>query len=219
MAISTEMTETSAEVTHGRLRDAILSGELRPNERLVEEDLAAELGVSRTPVREALLRLRQEGLVTQRKGWFVRDHKPSEVLEFLEARAMLESAAARLAAKRISEEALGEVRGLLEQMEHTENRREANALNTRFHAMITDAAGNGPLATFARATNINYWTFSTPVIFTEADDAHVSSDHRELYEALARRDADEAGRIARVHVERTADILARSLGLEPRGEI
>lgn len=217
MAGSATITENAADQVHSQLRDAILSGELRPNHRLVEVTLADELGVSRTPVREALLRLRQEGLVIQSHGWLVRDHDPAEVLEYLEARAALESVTARLAAKRIDESQLATLRELLDAMEdRTRSRREINSLNSRFHALISEAGGNVVLTKFARGTDINYWTFTTPVVFTEADDRRVDDDHRALLEALERRDANAAESIARAHVEATAGIIARSLGLDPR---
>ena len=209
--------EHAADQVHARLRDAILSGEMRPNHRLVEVDLAEELGVSRTPIREALLRLRHEGLVLRSKGWVVRDHGPAEVLEYLEARAALESATAGLAATRITDEQLAELRALLQRMtEQERSRREVNALNSRFHALITEAAGNAVLTTFARTTDINYWTFTTPIVFTEADDHRVEDDHTQLLAALERRDAEQAATIARKHVQATAEIIARSLGLPQR---
>lgn len=209
--------EHAADQVHARLRDAILSGEMRPNHRLVEVELAEELGVSRTPVREALLRLRHEGLVLQRKGWVVRDRDPHEVLEYLEARAALESVTAGLAAGRITSEQLRELHELLDAMsERSRSRREINTLNSRFHALITEAAGNSVLTTFARNTDINYWTFTTPIVFSEADDRRVEDDHRRLVAALENHDAKEAEHIARAHVEATADIIARSLGLEKR---
>ena len=96
------------------------------------------------------------------------------------------------------------------------SRREVNALNSRFHALITEAAGNAVLTTFARATDINYWTFTTPIVFTEADDHRVEDDHTQLLAALERRDAEQAATIARKHVQATAEIIARSLGLPQR---
>ena len=62
---------------YARLREAIVSAELRPNGRLVESELAVRLDVSRTPVREALLRLEQEGFVRRERGWVVRENEPS----------------------------------------------------------------------------------------------------------------------------------------------
>lgn len=213
----TASAEHAADQVHAHLRDAILSGQMRPNHRLVEVDLAAELGVSRTPVREALLRLRHEGLVVRTKGWVVRDHDPAEVLEYLEARAALESMTAGLAAIRITEAQLDELRSVLAAMsEPDRSRRDINSLNSRFHALITEAAGNAVLTTFARATDINYWTFTTPIVFTEADDKRVEDEHTQLLDALVRRDREAAERVALVHVQRTAEIIARSLGLEQR---
>ncbi|MCW5951824.1 MAG: GntR family transcriptional regulator [Propionibacteriaceae bacterium] len=206
--------DNAADGAHARLRDAILSGSLRPNLRLVETDLAAELGVSRTPVREALLRLRQEGLVAQDRGWVVKDHDPAEVLEYFEARAAIESAAAGLAAQRIGEDALAALRSLVEQMEDAQlSRREINALNSRFHTTITAASGNSVLTGFARSTEINYWTFATPVVFTEADDRRVNSEHRSLLAALEAGDPVQASQIAHAHVTATTAIIARSLGI------
>lgn len=217
VGVTATIAENAADHVHSQLRDAILSGQLRPNHRLVEVTLADELGVSRTPVREALLRLRQEGLVVQSHGWLVRDHDPAEVLEYLEARAALESATAGLAARRIDEAQLTELRSILDEMEdRSRSRREVNSLNSRFHALIAEAGGNVVLTKFARGTDINYWTFTTPVVFTESDDRRVEDDHRALLAALERRDSEAAAAIARAHVEATAEVIARSLGLEPR---
>lgn len=207
----------AADAVHEHLRNAILSAEYRPNHRLVEQELSEQLNVSRTPVREALLRLKQEGLVVQQKGWVVRDHAPHEIIELLEARAEFESAAARLAAGRITPEALEKLLGLIGQMEHTEARIEVNQLNDQFHALITRAAQNHVLMDAARSTMINYWNFNSPIVFTEEDIRRVNDQHRSLYTALANGDGDEAGAIARAHVLATADIITRALRLGPRG--
>ena len=97
------------EAAYGHLRDSILRGSLLPGTRISEPNLAEQLGISRTPVREALQRLSQEGLVelTPAKGARVRVLSAEEVREVYEARAMLEGEAARLAAERASE---GEMR-------------------------------------------------------------------------------------------------------------
>jgi GntR family transcriptional regulator, rspAB operon transcriptional repressor len=206
--------DNAATAVHQRLRDGILSGEFRPNHRLVEEELAAELSVSRTPVREALLRLRQEGLVLQKRGWLVRDHAPEEILEYLEARGELEAVAARLAATRITAQQLDRLVALMEQMEGEPNRRLFNEINGEFHDLVTEAGGNPVLASFARSSKINYWTFSTPIRFTHDQDAVVDREHRELVAALRHGDAARAEKVAREHVRHTADIIAASLGLQ-----
>jgi Transcriptional regulators len=206
--------EFVADSVHEHLREAILSAEYRPNQRLVEEELAAELEVSRTPVREALLRLRQEGLVLRNRGWVVRDHPPEEVMSMLEARREIEAAAAGLAASRITAGELDELKALLAEMEDpAASRRAINAANTRFHILVTDAAGNYLLSQFGRRAVINYWNFNVPVIFGADDDALNNSHHRTLVECLSNGDAVGAAAVSRAHVQHTADIIARALGL------
>lgn len=206
--------ESASDLALAHIRGIILSGAVRPNHRLVEEELAGQLGVSRTPVREALLRLRQEGLVVQRKGWFVKDHDPTEVLEFLEARAGLESAAARLAARRIDAPRLELLESLIVQMEAAgENRKAFDELNGRFHAAITEAGANPVLTSLTRGTTIHYWNFPVPILFTREEDTAINEEHRQLLTALRRRDGEAAARLAWVHVERTVRIIARSMNL------
>ncbi|MFT3833818.1 MAG: GntR family transcriptional regulator [Micropruina sp.] len=216
MATQRSTQTIAADAVHEHLRNAILSAEYRPNHRLVEQELSTQLKVSRTPVREALLRLKQEGLVVQQKGWVVRDHAPHEIVELLEARVELEAAAARLAAGRISPETLATLLELIERMEHTEARVEVNQLNDEFHSLITRSAGNHVLADAARSTMINYWNFNAPVVFTEKDIRTVNEEHRALHAALAAGDGEAAGVIARTHIQRTADIITRALRLDPR---
>ena len=93
------------------------------------------------------------------------------------------------------------------------HRREVNRINTKFHNAITAAAGNTVLTGFARSTDINYWTFATPVIFTDADDQRVNSEHHQLIDALEAGDSALASQIAQAHVMATSEIIARSLGI------
>ncbi|MFT4218503.1 MAG: GntR family transcriptional regulator [Micropruina sp.] len=206
----------AADAVHEHLRNAILSAAYRPNHRLVEQELSTQLNVSRTPVREALLRLKQEGLVVQRKGWVVRDHAPHEIVELLEARVELESSAARLAAGRITPETLEQLLELMEQMERTEARAEVNQMNDQFHLLITESSENHVLTDATRSTMINYWNFNAPIVFTEADIRLVNEEHRALHAALAAGDGEAAGAVARTHVQRTADIITRALRLDSR---
>lgn len=206
--------EFVASSVHERLRDAILSAEFRPNHRLVEEELAASLEVSRTPIREALLRLQQEGLVVRSHGWVVRDHAPEEIMQIIEAREQIEAAAAGLAATRISMERLRELETLADEMEAPGiSRQEVNALNQRFHSIVTDAAENFLLSQFSRRTLINYWNFNVPVVFSPEDNDLDNRQHRQLIASLMARDSASSASIARAHVHHTAVILAGALGL------
>lgn len=204
-----------ADVVYAKLRDGILGGTYRPGRRLVETDLAGKLEVSRTPVREALVRLRQDGLVAQRNGWLVRDHEPFEILQIIEARASAESSAAFLAAGRITDEQLADLEDLLSKMsDPLLSRAKINELNYEFHSTITMASRNPLVTQFALRTQINYWDFNRPVMFTAADDELVERQHRELLEALRNGDAEAAQRIAREHVGLTHRIISSALGLD-----
>lgn len=214
--------ELLADTVHERLRAAILSAELRPNRRLVEEEIASWLQVSRTPVREALLRLKQEGLVARDRGWMVRDHDPADVVNILESRIMVEGYVARLAATRMNANGLGSLRELIREMETPGlSRIEASALNDRFHDEICAAAGNPILVQVQRRTKLNYWNLSVPVMFTADHDKVVERQHRELMEALNGRDPDRAEQVAREHVQQTLDIVLDAInsvrGNQPEG--
>jgi DNA-binding GntR family transcriptional regulator len=204
--------ESAADSVHERLRDAIINAQFRPNHRLVEEELAAALGVSRTPIREALLRLKQEGLVVRSRGWVVRDHTPEEIIQIIEAREEIESSAAGLAAKRITAEQIHELESLAEKMEASGvSRQEANTANQRFHTIVTDAAENFLLSQFVRRTVVNYWNFNIPVPFTNEDNEQNNMQHRELIAALKAGDSASSARIARDHVHHTLTIVSSAL--------
>jgi DNA-binding GntR family transcriptional regulator len=202
----------TAQFVHERLRDAILRGDLRPNMRLVEEELAASLQVSRTPVREALLALAQEGLVVRARGWSVRDHGPEEILRILEARAAVEGAAAGLAAQRIDDAGLTRLKELATQMERADQSRQVlNQLNREFHAVITEAAGNALLTQFSQRTHISHWTFSIPMMAPPGDDDVVNAEHRAIIESLESRAAGRAEQTVRSHIERSRALVAAAL--------
>src|SRR5882757_4425407 len=95
------------------LRKAIVEGSIRPNERLIEADLAERLEVSRTPIRESMLRLAGDGLiVAHRRGWIVREHSQQEIREVYEIRAALEGFAAGLAAQRATDDELAGIQAI-----------------------------------------------------------------------------------------------------------
>ena len=200
------------DAVYARIRDAIVSAELRPNVRLVESELAVRLDVSRTPVREALLRLEQEGFVRRERGWVVRENEPGEVRSRLECRVAIEGYAARLASQRRDERQLASLRELASAM--LEGDREPgrlHALNDAFHGLILEASGNGTLAALHAQTKMNYWDLSVPVVFSAEADRLVDEQHAALLAAVADRDAGEAERVARAHVQGTLDIVLREL--------
>ena len=135
------------------LRDAIINQVLKPGERLMEIQLADEMGVSRTPVREAIRKLELEGLVVMvpRKGAYVAGISMKDIHEVFELRSALEGLAATLAASRITPEELEEMeRQVVKEAEETEEGTLANivSIDTTFHDMLYQAAHNQRLVQF-----------------------------------------------------------------------
>jgi DNA-binding GntR family transcriptional regulator len=185
---------------YARLRGAIVEGELRPNQRLVETELAEMLDVSRTPIREALQRLAIDGLVRRRRGWEVCEHDADEIEQIYDCRAALEGYAARLAALHATDEQLDEIAGILFSISDTSDRDEMVAVNEHFHEAIIDATGNPLLTDLAGRSRLYYFNRRVAHLYTEAEAAHSRQQHIKLLEALRGRDADRAEAITREHI-------------------
>lgn len=128
-----------------QLSDQILNGKYKPGDSLVETKLAKELGVSRTPVREALRQLEQEGLVASipNKGVFVRGISAQDIEDIYAVRALIEGLAARWAAEKITEEELKSLKEILDLMEFYTQKGDmdrVSELDTQFHALIYSAS-------------------------------------------------------------------------------
>jgi DNA-binding GntR family transcriptional regulator len=207
-------TTTARESEHGSLSEAvyaavhhrIVTGGYRPNQRLVETDIAAELGASRTPVREALVQLVKDGLaVRSRQGLTVREFTLSEVREIYEVRAALEGYAARLAAERATPAALADLAMKLDH--HAQNSRgeivdraKVVQTNAAFHNAVLATAGNERLQ--ALATGNRSYFFNNEAAAVTSDDALAVAleEHQLIYDAIRNGDADRAEAIVRVHV-------------------
>ena len=137
------------------IREAIIDGRLEPGRRLKEEELARELGISRTPIREALLMLQAEGLVDAipNRGAMVRVHNAEDLEDLYQLRALLEGYAARRAGTRITDEQLDELRASCDRFDALDSETELRELvreNMVFHSTILDIAGSARLAGMVR---------------------------------------------------------------------
>ena len=194
-----------------KLRSMILAAELKPGNRLVEEDLSRLLGVGRTPVREALLLLQGEGYVARtHRGWEVRGADSICIHSVFESRAAIEAASARLAARKLTPIVGNMLETLLEEMEPGENvdRLRVNALNNEFHQLILNAADNEMLSQFHERAVFHYWALRTPVVFSNEELKMANRQHRDLLDALRQGSEEEAERCARLHVEKTSELVA-----------
>ncbi|MFF0245425.1 GntR family transcriptional regulator [Streptosporangium sandarakinum] len=185
------------------LKRRIVEVELRPGERLVERDLAAELDVSRIPLREALHLLAAEGLVVivPNRGALVSPLTPADVRNLFDVRESLEVLAARLAAGRAGADDLARLRGCLDRARDAVRRGDRRGIvtaNAEFHAEIVEAAGNALLGTLMRPLDAQLRRLF--LLTSERDPARQCTEHEELYTAIAGGDADRAAACALRHV-------------------
>ena len=208
--------ESLASRAHDRLREAILRGDLRPNERLVETELAGWLEVSRTPLREALQRLASEGLIeSRRRGWAVREYTASQVREIHEVRAALEGMAALLACERASDAQIQEI----VDFHHHQNREKLEMpasdylveYNDAFHQAIDAASGNERLNHFIRRNREFFFTYRIASLYSDEESRASLSGHDEVVEALMARNGEQAEQAMRRHILEARDVIISKL--------
>jgi DNA-binding GntR family transcriptional regulator len=198
-----------------RLREAIVTGRARPNERLIEAELAERLQVSRTPIRESLQRLAAEGLVvSRRRGWVVLEHTSTEIREIYEARAALEGYCARLAAERATEAQLKEIASLHRgdpKRILKSSRQHLVEVNDRFHDAIVAAAQNERLADMIRRNRTFYFTFRIAQLYSDEEADASIAGHLAIVRALLQRDSNRAERAMRAHIDLALAVILAKL--------
>ncbi len=204
------------QLVYGWVKDAILSGRFEPGTRLVEQSLSKELGVSRSPLREALRRLEQEGLVraAPRRGVSVVAPSVRDVDDVYAIRAALEGLAARLAAGRVDETAEVRLARILDRMERAIARGElklAASADASFHAAILEYGGNGRLVDLSSGLADLVRRVRLAVLAQRGRAEAALAEHREILEALAHRDPARAERHMQSHIARARDIMLRLL--------
>jgi DNA-binding GntR family transcriptional regulator len=202
------------------IREAIIDGRVEPGRRLKEEELARELGISRTPVREALLMLQAEGLVvaTPNRGAMVRVHDAEDLDDLYQLRALLEGHATRRAAARISEAEVDQLRSSCDRFDvlsPEQDLRELVRENLLFHNTILDVAGSARLAGMVRKV-IELPLVYKSYIWYSPDQKRISVHyHRQIVNALAARDAERAELIMKEHVFEARDLLVSRVRANP----
>lgn len=187
---------------YDRIRADIVSGELAPGTALVELAMAERYGTSRTPIREALRRLEQDGLVERAdRGMRVRVRSSEEILEIYDVRISLETTAARWAAQRRTELDLARLQRAQERMTGIDASDSANRAesNRRFHEMVWTASHNGTLIDVLQHLNAHLARYPGGELTGERWTAALE-EHARLVEAIERRDAAQAAKIAEAHV-------------------
>ncbi len=193
------------ELVFESLREAIISGHLRPGERLMEMQLAEEMGVSRTPVREAIRKLELEGLVVMipRKGAYVSGLSLKDIVDVFEIRGALEGLAAELAAERINEEELEELERYLVKIAEDIDKGDLQkvvATDTDFHSLLYKASRNHRLSQIINNLREQIQRFRTTSLSYPGRMKEALEEHRKIVEAISERNGELACKLAQEHI-------------------
>ncbi len=204
------------EVVSETLREAIVSGILEPGERLMEIQLAEELGVSRTPVREAIRKLELEGFVIMvpRRGTYVADLSIKDINEVYEIRTALDVLAAGLAAERITEEELEQLERLLVEIGEAIEKDDLQKIidiDSQFHDVLYRASRNDRLVGIINNLREQFTRFRTISIQYPGRLKSTLVEHGRLIEAIAQRNVELAQQMAREHMENSEQTLLQDL--------
>lgn len=194
------------DVVFNTLRQAILTGELKPGERLMEIHLANRLGVSRTPIREAIRKLELEGLVIMipRRGAEVAQISEKSLKDVLEVRRALDALCAELACDRISEEELQRLKEACTEFEKATVTRNAKVIakaDVALHDIIVQATNNNRLITLVNNLSEQMYRYRFEYIKDESQHKRLVEEHRIIYEGLVKRDKQAASTAAKVHID------------------
>jgi len=209
---SVDNARNSSQRAYELLRAAIVGGRLQPSERLVEADLIQMLGVSRSAVRTALVRLAQEGLVDHEpnRGAKVRLVDEQEAAEILESRMVLEGLAARYAAANATKPQVAELEAILEQMRSRLDAGDplgASELNAQLHARLLEIAGHGTVTRLVGALNSQLVRFQYQTILVPGRAEQSLAEHRAIVDAVAGRDPDAAEQAIREHLAHVVEAM------------
>ena len=212
------------DVVFHTLRRAIMQGDLKPGERLMEIKLANRLGVSRTPIREAIRMLELEGLVTMvpRKGAQVAEITEKDLKEVLEVRIGQEELAVKFVCQRIDERQLQELKEAARNFEtavRSEDLTKLAEADVNFHDLIYKATGNERLVQLLNNIREQMYRYRVEYLKEEEVRSSLVEEHNLLWQALKDRDEKRASQITQEHIERQqAYILENIMGIAEKSE-
>lgn len=201
------------EMVYEELKMQILKGAILPGTRMMEVELAEAMGVSRTPIREAIRKLEKEGLVTikPRRGAYASSISTSDMLEILEVRQNMEGLAAYFAASRMKPDMLDELK------HYSDKYNEAFAVgdmdmlieyDTKFHRCIVDSCNNKVLVQMIEQLQEMVLRFRYIYYDTFKRAENMPAEHQQILDAIARGDEDAARAAADVHIDRLKTLVA-----------
>jgi len=207
------------EVVFNTLRKEILRGDLKPGERLMEIQLANRLGVSRTPVREAIRKLELEGLVLMipRRGAEVAKITEKNLRDALEVRRTLEKLAVTLACQRISDEEIEQLKTSVNHVAIFLNKNDLMGMaraDEEFHDVIYKATNNQKLIKILNNLSEQVYRYRVEYLKQKNTPAQIIREHKELLSAIEARNEELASEIAAIHIDNQAKSIAEKLRSE-----
>ena len=211
------------DVVFNTLRQAILIGELKPGERLMEIHLADRLGVSRTPIREAIHKLEREGLVTivPRRGAEVAQITEKSMSDVLEVRRALDALCVELACDRITEKGLEDLRTACDNFEQCVKTRDSKKIaqaDVALHDIIVQATGNQRLIQLVNNLSEQMYRYRFEYIKDSSQHQTLIEEHRIIYQSIVRKDKETAAEAARTHIDNQKKAIIRQIRLDRASE-
>ena len=211
------------DVVFNTLRKGILTGELKPGERLMEIHLANRLGVSRTPIREAIRKLELEGLVTMipRRGAEVANITEKNLKDVLEVRRALESLAIELACERITEEKRRLLEEKLLQVEEAVRTKDTGAIasaDVAFHDTIVEATGNDRLVQLISNLGEQMYRYRFEYIKDVSKHSQIMSEHKIMFNCIISKDKENAAQTVKTHIDNQEEAIMRKIRKELTGD-
>jgi DNA-binding GntR family transcriptional regulator len=219
-----QVVRNAADIAADLIREAIVEGRLHPGEPLREERLATDLGISRTPIREALLILQTEGLVeaAPKRGSVVRSYGPREIADLYETRAMVEGYAAGRAAKLVTESGLEALRTSCIRFEQLIDEGDVVSLvgeNLAFHNVIIEAADSPSLGYVIRFVTRVPLIYRGYYWYSPKAKLIALHYHQRITQTLEKRDAARAESLMREHIFEALDVLSAHLADLAAGDV
>lgn len=207
------------DVVFNTLRQAILTGDLKPGERLMEIHLADKLGVSRTPIREAIRKLELEGLVTMipRRGAEVAQITEKSMMDVLEVRRAMDALCTELACVRISEEeteALGKACEAFEEAVAGKDIKVIAKADVAFHDIIVQATGNLRLVQLINNLSEQMYRYRFEYLKDTSCHQGLIAEHRVIYESIVKKDKEAASQAAKLHIDNQEKSIIQQIRLE-----
>jgi DNA-binding GntR family transcriptional regulator len=194
------------DVVFNALRKAILTGDLKPGERLMEKQLAEKMGVSRTPIREAIRKLELEGFVVMvpRKGAQVADITEKDIQDVLEVRGSLEALAVKLASEKMGKEQLEQLKEAMKSFTEASKEQDIDQMiekDVEFHDIIFGATQNEKLIQIINNLREQIHRYRGAYLKSFDNVSKIGKEHQQIVDAIENKDMEKAEKIAMTHIK------------------